>query len=313
VMGQAIDWLGNKFSQLADISRTTFQGIADALSAGGIQLAAQILWTGLQLAWAQGTQELSAAWVKFKYEFVQVAAAAFYGALEIYENVEASLTKAWLNTVATFGDIWDGFTSYFGDVWDKVINNVTKGILYVQSLFDGSDYDAAAKASDAQLEKDSQDRFKASQASVAQRADDLQKQLDQVEKEKQAAIARYDNDEQELSKGADDASRDEINELEQRRAALQKQLADLRKQAGDEKRKADNSKPPIVKPFGFDTDDILANRQAISSPAKATGIFNVAALQSLQGGRSEAAELLKNIVKSSGETARNTRNKATFK
>jgi len=35
-----------------------FGGIRDALAAGDIELAAQILWTALQLAWLQGTQAL---------------------------------------------------------------------------------------------------------------------------------------------------------------------------------------------------------------------------------------------------------------
>jgi hypothetical protein len=52
--GQAVDFLKTKFAELKATMSETIGGISDALSAGDIQLAAKILWTGLQLAWAQG-------------------------------------------------------------------------------------------------------------------------------------------------------------------------------------------------------------------------------------------------------------------
>jgi TP901 family phage tail tape measure protein len=63
---KAISGLADLFYQLRDIAKDAFGGIADALAAGDIQLAAQVLWTGLKLAWAVGTEALLKKWIDLK-------------------------------------------------------------------------------------------------------------------------------------------------------------------------------------------------------------------------------------------------------
>ncbi len=311
VMGQAVDWLSAKFSELGKTFGTMIGGIVDALAAGDIQLAAQILWVGLKLAWAQGTSELREAWIKFKYTFVEVAVAAFYGALEIWAEVKAALISSWLNFVAILGDAWDGFANIFAETWDNITSGVAKGILYIQSLWDDSfNYDEAVKQADKDLEANARERDKATGESVLRREAQLKKDLAAVDAERQKKIQDLENEAQNLVGGAEAAKNEEIDALNRKKADLQKQLADLRAQAAKERKEKEDKGPPLVNPKKFDLDDILAKRKAIESPAKSNGIFNVRGLQGLQSSATD--EYLRRTAKASEETAKNTKNKAQF-
>lgn len=71
VVGPVLQFIAEKFSLLVGVADKTFVGIADALSAGQIKLAADILWTGLRLAWLEGTRELADIWLNFKDVFLR--------------------------------------------------------------------------------------------------------------------------------------------------------------------------------------------------------------------------------------------------
>jgi hypothetical protein len=103
---KAMSFLADTFYQLRDIAKTAFGGIADALAAGKIQLAAKILWAALKLEWLAGTEALQKTWIKFKTQFVEVAIAAFYGAIETWTNVSATLETLWKQSATAFQSIW---------------------------------------------------------------------------------------------------------------------------------------------------------------------------------------------------------------
>lgn len=57
------------FRQLSRVVSEIFTGIANALSAGSVVSAANVLWAGIRLAWLQGTQSLRKIWIGFVNEF----------------------------------------------------------------------------------------------------------------------------------------------------------------------------------------------------------------------------------------------------
>ena len=57
--GEALDFLGEKFTMLSEIAGPVFKGIQDAMAGGDFTLAATILWEGLQIAWIKGTAEIA--------------------------------------------------------------------------------------------------------------------------------------------------------------------------------------------------------------------------------------------------------------
>lgn len=295
VGGAVVDFLSGKFNELYGTATAAFGGIADALAAGDIALAANILWAGLQLAWIQGTQELQAKWSEFKAGFVQTAGAAFYGALELYENVKASLMTSWEQTVAFFGDLWDGFVDTFATAWDGVLDSVAKGILYVQSLWDDSlNYDEAVAALDKASADRNQGRYAASGKNKQDRDAKRDGNISAIEQDKQKAIQDITNRELALAGAADANSKAEQAALEAKKKQLQEQLAALRKQASEEKKA--NGGGGIEKKDAFDPESIkqqledarrLAEQQAGKPGAKAAGVFNSLAVQSLQSTQSD--------------------------
>ncbi len=101
--GKAMDWLGSKFQMLQDIVGPVFQGIQDAMKAGDFQLAAEILWLGIQVAWMKGTADIRAAW------------------------------DSWLNGM--LGAI-DGFIVKFRQKWNEVSGFLADRMLEAYGVFD---------------------------------------------------------------------------------------------------------------------------------------------------------------------------------
>lgn len=281
--GQAtVGFLVGKFNELKNVAYETFGGIADALKAGDISLAANILWVGLQLAWANGTAELMAKWYQFKAGFVQVAAAAFYGVLDIYAKVKASLFSAFENTTSFLSDLWDGFTGTFAKSWDDTIGQVAKGMLYIQSLFDDSiNYQDAADQIDNENARREADRRKQESEAAAKNEAELKKALEDIESEKQAALKANSDAELGLSAGASQNAKDDITALEEKRKALQAELDKLRGKAADERKESQPPEEPKKKK-GPDLGDLEAAQTSTTS-IKSAGVFNSAAIRSLEG------------------------------
>jgi hypothetical protein len=106
VGGQALGWLGERFGELRDTAGVAFQGIADALKAGDIALAGQVLWAGLKVAWLQGTAELTAIWADWGTAFKQVFADAQAAVSSIAIDAWAGLRVAWANVIADLTGSW---------------------------------------------------------------------------------------------------------------------------------------------------------------------------------------------------------------
>lgn len=309
--GKVVSFLKGKFASLYETCKEVFGGIADALAAGDISLAAKILWVGIKSAFLDGTIELQKAWEDFKSGFVQTAIAAFYGTLEIYETVKAALLTAFDSTVEVMGNIWDTFTSSFSDAWDVVTTAVAKGINYLRQLFDDSfDASAANKMADQQLEANKKERQENLAASKQARSDEAASDIAKVDKDKQKAIEELTRAELAYNKAASDNANKQKGELDKELGGYKEQLAALRKTAAEKaaaiKKNADDK--------GVDPNKRFGELSEIGKDIKSHGIFNAAAIQSLQSFQSkEEITLQKRIAKAAEETAKNTKNKATFK
>jgi hypothetical protein len=91
--GKAMDWLGAKFQMLQDIVGPVFQGIQDAMKGGNFQLAAEILWLGIQVAWTKGTADIRAAWDQW-----------LNGMLGAVDNFIVQFRQKWNNTSGWLAD-----------------------------------------------------------------------------------------------------------------------------------------------------------------------------------------------------------------
>lgn len=139
---EALAGLRYAFGELAAFASKVVGGMADALAAGDIQLAAEVLWLGLKVAWQRGALELSKVWGGVR----SVAIENVLGALGVIE-------AAWINSTAFLSKTWTAFASSFSRIWQVATTFVAKRMLEIQGLFDsGLDVDAAKRALDDQLE-----------------------------------------------------------------------------------------------------------------------------------------------------------------
>ncbi len=105
--GKALKWLGEKFEALKGFALQAWRGIADALAAGDIGLAAKVLWLTLRVAWQKGVAWLKGHWLDWKKAFLDTATDAFYGVLALWAQLKAKLATVWhepramLKTVAS--------------------------------------------------------------------------------------------------------------------------------------------------------------------------------------------------------------------
>lgn len=114
VGGNALAWLGDQFGGLLEIAKSTLGGISDALSAGELQLAAEILWAGLKLSWLKGTAVLKSIWADWGVAF-----------LEVWDSASIAVSHVMVDLVDGLRVVWANLTSSFTGSWGDMI----KGLL----------------------------------------------------------------------------------------------------------------------------------------------------------------------------------------
>lgn len=180
--GKALAWLGGRFNVLKEDALSAYQGIADALAAGDIGLAVKVLWLTVKMEWTRGVNFLEKAWLNFRNFFIKIGYDAWHGLLAVAEIVWHALEVGWIETTAFFSKLWTGFTSFFAKTWENIKAGAQKAWNWIKSLFDDSV--------------------------------DLEAENKLVEEQKQAAIARIDDEQQRKT-----AQREAERESERRRAA----------------------------------------------------------------------------------------------
>lgn len=126
--GEAIRWLGEKFSELRDAAAKAFKGIGDALAAGDLALAGKILWLSLKVEWTNGVGALREIWIGFKEIFMSSWTDAVYG-----------LAKIFTRGVAILEEIWTKFSATVVDKWKAAEETLAEGIAYVIAKAQGLD------------------------------------------------------------------------------------------------------------------------------------------------------------------------------
>jgi len=132
--GKAASWIGQKFSELAAFAREPFGGIADALASGNITLAANVLWTSLQVAWQKGVATLKGYWLDLKFATAKIFTETWYGVQAIF-----------VETIAKLKTICTEFTTGFINRWRGAQHAVTKGLTRVILKVQGMDEDIIQK------------------------------------------------------------------------------------------------------------------------------------------------------------------------
>jgi TP901 family phage tail tape measure protein len=164
--GKALEWLAEKFQILKDFAVKSWKGIANALVAGNFQLAANILWSSLKVAWLGGVNELKKYWASFSAWYQKSTAEVFYGTVSIITDAWANLKTVWVDTVSFLSDIWNIFLSNLQQAWNISQSWLQKRWLKFMGIFDKNlDVEAAIKLVDDELKmKDSESQNQLNEA-----------------------------------------------------------------------------------------------------------------------------------------------------
>ena len=307
--GDALDWLGEQWKKLRDTALKVVGGIADALAAGDVALAAQILWLSLKLVWQKGVGALNSVWLSARNFFVTTAQKMWFGALAAAQIVWHALEVAWIETTAFLSKTWTRFITGFKKIWESATSFVAKRMLEIQGLFDSSlDVEAAKKLVDDQLES----RLAALESEGQRRIDERERRRERQRRQSaelnEATLAeigrQFEEAQEKLKTATGEKLQETQRELDEARAKLDEAIEKARRQR--EEQEAEGAEGPrrspadLVKEF---EDRIAGLGQAIARGVASRGTFNAAAAQGLltSGGAAERT------AKATEETARNTK------
>lgn len=262
---KALEWLGSRFSILKNDAIDAYQGIADALAAGDIALAARILWLTLKMEWERGTNFLEKIWLNFRNVFVRLAYDAFDGALAAAVSVWHALEVGWIETTAFLQKVWNGFSSFFVRTWEKMKAVATKAALWIMKLFDDSiNLEAAYSIVDDEknkaLDKINQDQ-KAQQQEIDRRRQSRREDATTMRDAMMDEIGKQNAERhRKLDKAYSDKMQENADDLEAARKAWRESLNEARQKRMDKDtpgrmRRPDDIKAPNLSGLGslFDT------------------------------------------------------------
>ncbi len=302
--GKALEWLGQRFTDLSEFASQAFAGISDALAAGDIALAAQILWLSLKIAWIKGVQVLESVWLSFRNFFIKIAYDAFYGALAACEIVWHGFEVAWIETTAFLSKVWTSFTAGFQKAWNTAINWTAKRLIELQGLFDSSlDVDAAKKMADEDLAATNAEIDQQKQAALQAREQQRQQQRADETQTHEAALTQIGQESQDKERELDDEyakkmqeSQDELNKT---RDEWQKAIEEAKKkrQLKDAQGPDRLQEPPSMPDYLEGLGPTIAQKTIGVS-----GTFNAMEARGLGAGN-----VADRIAKASEDTAKHTK------
>ncbi|MEX2218846.1 MAG: hypothetical protein WD749_08805 [Phycisphaerales bacterium] len=305
---EALAWLGEQFTALREWVGKVVGGIADALAAGDIALAAEILWLSLKVIWQQGVAALNKAWLGAKEFFVSTAYSMWYGALAAAEIVFHALEVGWIETTAFLSKTWTNFATGFQMIWEEASSWVAKRMLEIQGLFDsGLDVDAAKKAVDQQLESRLVELENSAQQSVAARERERAAERAQAAALHEATLAGIGQDFEDAQAALKTKTEAGLAESQAALDAARKKLADVIEQARQKREAADaeekgRRRTPQDLLAEFE-DRLTGLGEAIGKGISVRGTFNSRAAQGLASDSGTAER----TAKATEQTAKHTK------
>lgn len=199
------------FGDLAVTASTTFQGIYDAINAGDLAGAMDVLWAGLIAGWNRGVQAIMGPIDQFVTGVQNYFTDLGTGVFIAWDQLVTSLTTNELaaGVLGVFDNIANGVMA----TWDTLVANVQKAWIRLQGFISGA--------------RDTQQRIDAIDAGTRQRADQRGRDRPGVEARRRIAAQEADR----IRAQADEQQRAALaaaEEVKAGRAAANAQRAEAR-------------------------------------------------------------------------------------
>ena len=290
---KALGWLAERFETLRDDAVASYQGIADALAAGDIALAAKILWLTLKMEWARGINFLEKAWLNFRNFFIKIGYDAWHGLLAVVEVIWHALEVGWIETTAFLSKTWTQFTGWVTKAWHWTGKQLAKAWNWVRKQFDSSfDAEAANRAADEYYAAKKAEIEQETGRKLAEREQRRQQERERATQVHEATMAEIGRENLQKHQELD-------NEYQQRMAENEADLAKARKEwqdaLGEARRKREAKEADGPGPMEGPEDLLAKVRGSLSGLGDllqtarertigVAGTFNAAALLGLQAG-----------------------------
>jgi len=248
VGGKALAWLGERFETLKNDGIAAWQGIADALAAGDIGLAAKILWLTLKMEWKRGIHFLNGLWIGAKEFFLSLWTNAVFGVAKIINNGWAAVEAGWTETVGFLADAWSVFTNLLTKTWHNTIGFIKKAWVRLKSLFsDEVDVDAEVSRINKEVSQATEAADQKMLEAVGQRDRERRQRREQIERDRagvEATLGEMQADEhaRRQRQFADDLAQTE-GELADARREWQEAIAE----AAKKRKEAESGEPERMK------------------------------------------------------------------
>ncbi|MDR1957611.1 MAG: hypothetical protein LBQ54_00945 [Planctomycetaceae bacterium] len=146
-MGEAIQWLKDRFSELFSFASQTFQGIGDAIMAGDLSLAFEVAWSAVKLVWTKGINWILDKWYSLKYGIQEAWSTAVYFIARLWTGTMAGIRKVMVNLISGMKGAWAAYSNW----WQKTMNSMVGKAMgaddaYIESMNKADDARFQAEA-----------------------------------------------------------------------------------------------------------------------------------------------------------------------
>lgn len=282
----ALGWLAEAFGSLRDDAVNAWNGIADALAAGNITLAAQVAWAGLKLAWTQGVAFLTDVWQAGVTGFAVIFTQVWFGLQEVFWTV-----------VYAIADAWDWVIGGITRMWNNTVGYIAGKLAYLMELLGLVDEGVTLA-----IEEETTRRNRGVEDRNAGRSQRRQQDLAQQATFRNQVV---DNVLDDYGQGVNERQA----EVDQARAAYDQLLAQAREARGTAEARSQEPPPEAPTVEMPDLDRLMASLEGLPTTITAeaekldvTGSFSAAAIGQIGLGDSAADR----TAKASEQTATNT-------
>lgn len=164
-------FLFGNFVYLGKILDQTMQGMADALAGGSLRAAANVLWSGLNLAWLKGTEQLRDV---YRTMITNIASMGI--------DLWSSLQSSWTVAMQFLGDAWDVVMGGMVSTWTTVQNSLARGLARIIAGITGQNVEEVLATLTEMQEFDAKSSKEKRDANLSKREKEAKRRLEEIEK-----------------------------------------------------------------------------------------------------------------------------------
>jgi hypothetical protein len=241
---QALEWLGEQFNALKDTALAAWQGIADALAAGDIALAAKIVWLTLKMEWQKGVLWLEEKWLEFKNFFVDTFFRAVFTISRFMNDAWSGLQVAWVETTTFLSNAWTGFISFLQKGWNRFSGFFQKVWARVKSVFSDTDADAEIARINEEIAREDQAINARRDAVLQGREQERQRRRNEIERERAGVEQELNRMQEEERAARQAAAQAQLQESEDALAEARREWEAALAEAARKRQEAEAARAP---------------------------------------------------------------------